>query len=195
MAKNMNERGDHPSATDLDAIAEEQKAAAATGGKALEDIDREIKELELEAKRLQVEELRISTSEAKARRESRKRENVQRQAQLKTDRDNLANIQSQCSHLQGGKPDDVLNGDGKPALTVARMLDGETFLIQCPRCRLKKLTPHPNLRKTDPERYEQEKAKTDALLKLAKRNGLDWMLGPTFKFTDENGSSFIPERV
>ncbi len=195
MAKNMNERGDKPSAADLDAAAEEQQAVVATSGRALEDIDREIKELELEAKRLQLEELRITTSESKARRESRKRENVQRQAQLKADRDNLASIQAQCSHLQGGKPDDVLNGDGKPALTVARMLDGETYLIQCPRCRLKKLTPHPNLKKTDPERYEKEKAETDALMKMAKRNGLDWMQGPTFKFTDENGSSFIPERV
>lgn len=178
----VNEQGDKPTAAEVQV-------------QSLDDIQREIAELELEAKKLQLEELRITTSESKARRESRKRENAQRQAQLKSDRDTLESIQAQCSHLQGGKPDDVLNGDGKPALTVARMLDGETYLIQCPRCRMKRLTPHPNLRKTDPERYAKEKAETDALLRMAKKNGLDWMQGPSFKFTDENGNSFIPERV
>lgn len=190
----INEQaGKTPSAADLDAVAEEQRIAAVTEP-SLEEMQREIAQLELEAKRLQLEELRISTEEAKARRAVKKRENAERQAQLRQEVANQKAIESQCSHLQGGRPDDILNGDGKPALTVTRMLDGKTHLIQCPRCRLKRLTPHPNLAKTDPEKYEHDKAEFDELMKMAKRSGLDPIMGPTFEFS-RDGVNFLPERV
>lgn len=194
-----------PMQTPTPAAAETVEAKAPEiVGPSLEDMHREIAALELEAKTLQLEELRITTAEARAKRESKKRENAQRQAQLKMERDNLEVLQARCAHLQGGGGDgsDILDGGGdqsKPCLYVTRMLDGKTYLFQCPHCRLKFLgPPHPNLKKTDPERFEFEMEKTADLMKRAKRNiaGADaaFIKSPTFEFS-RDGINFLPERV
>ena len=197
MAKNdnpgINQQGgappNPPAATEAN---ESTGTGIAYSGPTLEEMQREIAALELEAKKLQLEDLRITTAEHKARREQKKRENQQRQEQLRLEREGLEALQEKCSHLQGGGGDgsDILDGGGdpsKPCIYVTRMLDGKTYLFQCPHCRMKFLgPPHPNLKKTDPERYERELEKTNDLMRRAKRNiaGADaaFIKSPTFEF-------------
>lgn len=120
--------------------------------------------------------------------------NEQRQSELNAIRKKQENIQRQCRHKQGGKHQNVLKGDGPPAVTAARMLDGYTVRLQCQRCRKTVFTPNPKLEADDPKRYAKELAEYEKFLEMFEDSGMDMIRGPEFMFMRE-GVPFIPERV
>ena len=171
-----------------------------------EEIERELLEVNLETSRLALERQKEDNQVFVMTREQRARQNAQRQQSLAQDAANRAARQAVCLHRQGGGPDDTLEGDGKSCLTLSRVFFANNFLIQCNRCDLALQRPHPALKSKklrDGEtaamrderirKYNEDLAHYNRLLAEAKGNKLRPMLGPTFEFSDEDGTPFIPE--
>lgn len=172
----------------------------------VEELQRQLAAVQLETAQLQLEQQREANMTLKQQREARSRLNRQRQAQLAKEAATTAAIQAMCLHKQGGGPDDVYEGDGKSALVLSRIFFANNYLIQCPRCDLALQRPHPALkskklrdgetaseRDTRVKKYNEDLAHYNKLLAEAKSNKLRPMLGPTFEFTDEDGTPFVPE--
>lgn len=157
-----------------------------------EQLQKMILETQLETAQIALEQQRETNAAFKAHKEAKSRQNAQRQANLALERQSKAAIQSVCLHRQGGHPDNILKGNGPSVLSKTRMLDGRRYLIQCNRCDLKLLTPHPALQKEDPERYAREMAEYNRLSEEADSNGLAQIQGCTFDF-QQNGVSVLPE--
>jgi len=177
-----------------------------TDKRSKEEIEREILEVNLETSRLALAKQKEDNQIFIESREQRSRQNKQRQASLAQDAANRAARQAMCLHRQGGGPDDTFEGDGKSCLTLARIFFANNFLIQCPRCDLALQRPHPTLKSKklrDGEtaqmrderikKYNEDLAFYSKRLAEAKGNKLRPMLGPTFEFSDEDGTPFIPE--
>lgn len=159
----------------------------------LEEIQRLIAVAELQAKVLELDRITDDNSRRLAQKEALAKHNKQIQSDMEQEQRQRAYAQSICRHRQGGKPQNVYAGDGKPCITRTQMLDGYTYLLQCLRCRLKVYTPHPLLKRTHPEEYARLKAFFDQLWTMADESGLDEIRGPTFTF-ERDGVPLIPER-
>lgn len=171
-----------------------------------EEIEREILEVNLETSRLALDRQKEDNQIFTMTREQRTRQNHQRQLQLAAQATSKAAQQAMCLHRQGGGPDDTFEGDGKSCLTIARIFFANNYLIQCPRCDLALQRPHPAMKSRklrDGEtaamrderikKYDADLAFYNGLLAQAKQNKLRPMLGPTFEFSDEDGTPFVPE--
>lgn len=156
-------------------------------------IREEIESVTLETAKLNLEEARERNARLKAEKAERSRKNRQRQAQLANDRETARRVQADCFHQQGGGPEDTLEGDGPSILTVAIMPDGYSELLQCARCGLALMTPHPLLKKEDPKKFAADKKYFDALRKKAKGNKLQPMQCVSFTFQKDDGTPIIPE--
>jgi hypothetical protein len=160
----------------------------------LEEMHRLIAATELQSKILDLDRVKDDNARRLARKEAVENHNRQIQADVEAERRNMELAQRICRHRQGGRPQNVYAGDGKPCIVRTQMLDGYTWLLQCLRCRLKVFTPHPSLRKSHPEEYQKLKAIYDKWLEMSQESGLDEIRGPSFTF-ERDGVPFIPERA
>lgn len=160
----------------------------------IDEIQRVIALTDLQAKLLDLDRIKDENARRIAHQEAIRKHNAQIQADMESQSRQMAYAQSVCRHRQGGRHQNVFAGDGKPCVTRTQMLDGYTWLLQCLRCRLKVFTPHPALKKSDPEGYAEAKAIFDKLWELSADSGLDEIRGPTFIF-EKDGVPFIPERT
>lgn len=160
----------------------------------LEEIQRVIAVTELQSKLLELDRINDENTRRLAQREALAKHNKQIQQDMEQEQRQLAYAQSICRHRQGGRPQNVYAGDGKPCIVRTQMLDGHTWLLQCLRCRLKVFTPHPLLRRSHPQEYDKLKAAYDHLWTLSSDSGLDEIRGPTFTF-EKDGVPFLPERA
>jgi hypothetical protein len=160
--------------------------------KSAEEMQAEILEVELETKRLALEEQREKNEEYTAKKAARKRNNAVRQAELKKEAANNAAIIHSCNHRQGGSPDNMLKGNGPSSIMRSRVMFSNNWVLQCLRCPLQMARPHPNLRKTDPQKYEADLAEYERLLEMSKTNNLPPVEGPAFEFTNADGVAIIP---
>jgi hypothetical protein len=160
----------------------------------LEEMQRLIAATDLQAKILDLDRIQDDNQRRLAHKEAIERHNKQIQADVEAEQRNMKLAQSICRHRQGGRPQNVYAGDGKPCITRTQMLDGYTWLLQCLRCRMKIFTPHPSLRKAHPEEYTKLKAIYDKFWEMSEESGLDGIRGPSFLF-ERDGVPFIPERL
>jgi hypothetical protein len=160
----------------------------------LEEMQRLIAATDLQAKILDLDRVKDDNARRLARKEAVEAHNRQIQADVAAERRNMEMAQSICRHRQGGRPQNVYAGDGKPCIVRTQMLDGYTWLLQCLRCRMKIFTPHPSLRKSHPEEYTKLKLIYDKFLEMSQESGLDEIRGPSFTF-ERDGVPFIPDRV
>jgi len=191
MAKKDTQEQTPNSAKTLPALA---SVPAEYQGLSLEEIQRVIALTELQAKLLDLDRIKDDNARRLAHIEAIRKHNAQIQADMETQQRQLAYAQSICRHRQGGRPQNVYAGDGKPCIVRTQMLDGFTWLLQCQRCRLKVFTPHPSLKRDAPEQYATLKGAFDKLWELSSDSGLDEIRGPTFLF-EKDGVPFIPERT
>jgi hypothetical protein len=160
----------------------------------LEELQRVIAMADLQGKLLDLDRMKDDNAKRVAKRESLEKYNRQLQEEMESQARLMKQAQTICRHRQGGRHHDVYKGTGLPCIVRTQMLDGFTYLLQCTRCRMKVYTPHPSLKRSDPERYAQEKAVYDSLLAMSYESGLDEIRGPSFVF-ERDGVPFIPERA
>lgn len=120
--------------------------------------------------------------------------NEQRQTELAAIRKKEESIQKRCRHKQGGQHQNILKGDGKPAVGAMRMLDGFTIRLSCGRCRKTVYTPNPALEHTDKNAFDEQTKEYEKMLEMFEDSGLDMIRGPEFMFM-KKGVAFVPERV
>jgi hypothetical protein len=165
----------------------------------LEDLQRvqaklqmEILETQLETQKLQLEEAREKNLEYQSRKRQRKLTTTQMQEELAKRRNgNIATVRI-CRHKQGGKPDQRFKGTGASALHMTQMLDGKTMLIQCLRCPLAVMTPHPSIKKENPELYAKLMEEFQELSEQCEEAGMDPVKVPSFSFT-QNDIPMLPK--
>lgn len=123
-------------------------------------------EIQLEKAQMELEQTEEQIAQFKADRESKKRRNQQRQAQMRKEAADAARKARKCSHRQGGSvgKNAPEYGKGPSALTIAIMPDngGQTELIMCSICRLRVWSPNPLFKSPKPrngETVEQAKAR------------------------------------
>jgi hypothetical protein len=160
-------------------------------GLSLQEIQRRIAAADLQAKLLELDRITDENHKRIAKKEALERFNRQIQEDIRSQQKILEYAQSVCRHKQGGRYQNVWAGDGKPCVSRTQMLDGYTWLLQCLRCRMKILTPHPALQRSDPEKYAKNMAIYNKLWELAADSGFDEIRGPTFIFM-KDGVPFIP---
>jgi hypothetical protein len=179
---------------------EDFEASLPKGRKArIEAMQERVLEVELQTK---MRLLRKAERDEQAFEETERRRheaNKTRQDELRVAKRNHEAVVKMCRHKSGGNPQNVLRGGGIGSfstITSFLMPDGVTRLLQCTRCRMKIYSPHTNLKKTDPQRYESELAEFTRLLNISVDEGLQHneMRGPTFLFTNAEGTPFVPER-
>lgn len=163
-------------------------------GMSLDELQRVIALTDLQAKLLDLDRIKDDSARRLAHLDAIRKHNQQIQADMESQQRQLAHVQAICRHRQGGRPQNVYAGDGKPCVVRTQMLDGYTWMLQCLRCRLKVFTPHPALKRHDPDSFAQARAIYDKLWELASDSGLDEIRGPTFTF-EKDGVPFIPERL
>lgn len=163
-------------------------------GMSLEELQRVIALTTLQSNLLELDRIKDDNARRLAHNEAIRKHNVQLQADMESERRQLAYVQSVCRHRQGGRAQNVYAGDGKPCIVRTQMLDGYTWLLQCLLCRLKVYTPHPALKREAPEEYATLKTVYDKLWELSSDSGLDEIRGPTFLF-EKDGVPFIPQRT
>lgn len=111
----------------------------------------EIEKIQLETARLNLDEARESNAQRIARKAQADRLFKERQRGFAAATANRLKMRDeQCSHKQGGSPNDPLSGTGKSALGVTRMPDGWTKMIKCLVCRGEWFTPHPYNMRIEP---------------------------------------------
>jgi hypothetical protein len=120
--------------------------------------------------------------------------NEQRQSELAAINKKQESIQKQCRHKQGGQHQNILKGDGKPAVQAMKMLDGYTIRLSCQRCRKTVFTPNPTDELDDPAAYKKAMEEYEDFLELFEDSGLDMIRGPEFMFM-RKGVPFVPARV
>lgn len=180
----------------------------------LDDLHRQIAQAQLDKARMELELTNEQVAQFKAGRESRSRQNKQRQAQLQKDRLEVARAANDCSHRQGGSAgrQGTPHGKGQSALTIAKMPDDRTELIMCAICRLRVFTPDPrrgSKRAQEGETAADVKArlaeyqndvkefsalKTLQLDKLTAEAAQPMDCGLTFRFVDEDGREVLVPR-
>lgn len=163
-------------------------------GLSLDELQLVIAQADLQTRLLDLDRIKDENGKRIANREALEKYNRQIQMDIASQEAGLKWAQDHCRHKMGGRHQDVYSGDShRSTITRTQMLDGYTYLLLCTRCRLKVYTPHPTLKKTDPERYAKEKAIYDPLLQMSKDTGLDEIRGPSFIF-ERDGVPFIPVR-
>jgi multidrug efflux pump subunit AcrA (membrane-fusion protein) len=175
--------------------------------KSNEQLQRELLETQLDTARIGRERAQQENDTYHQQQAARGTQNKQRQAILAQEAARREEIQRLCLHQQGGGPEDRYEGDGKSALTLSRVFFSNNFLIQCPRCDLALQRPHPKRKspkaifpgetaaaiKARVELYNADVTRYEDLLKRARSNKLRPMLGPTWEFQNEDGTTFIPD--
>jgi hypothetical protein len=159
-----------------------------------EELETLIAQVTLEQQLLELDRIKDESNKRVASKEALVKYNAQIQQAMSQEAAMMASFQKRCRHRMGGQHKDPYSGDGRPCVVRTQMLDGYTYLLQCTRCRLKVFTPHPSLKKSDPERYQQEREVYDKLLQMSIDSQLDEIRGPSFTF-ERDGVPFIPERV
>jgi hypothetical protein len=86
---------------------------------------------------------------AEGARDAKRRQNLQRQAQLRIDLMTRKAVSDKCNHRQGGSPKRQYEGTGDTALKVVMLPDGFSRLIMCSICRLRVFSPHPQDQSTN----------------------------------------------
>jgi len=193
MAKNQTPKSTATASTvaemqDLPELPEEYR------GMSLQQIQLAIAAADLQAKLLDLDRIRDENAKRLAVKQANDNHNKQIQEQIKSEEAMLRFAQSVCRHRMGGYAKNIWAGDGRPCVVRTQMLDGVTYLLQCLRCRLKVLTPHPSLAQKNPAQYQAEMALYQKLWEMSADSGLDEIRGPTFVFK-QDGVPIIPERV
>lgn len=175
--------------------------------RSLEEMQRQLLDTQIETAQIGLEKAKADNDQYRQTQAQRSSQNKQRQAILAQEAANREAIQRACLHKQGGGPEDRYEGDGKSCLTLSRVFFSNNFLIQCNRCDLALQRPHPKRKSPRPlfrgeteaqieariALYNEDVTRYEGLLREARGNKLRPMLGPTWEYSDDEGTIFIPE--
>lgn len=180
--------------------------------RSIEDINREAAEVSLQSAQIRLAQDKKANELYLQAEEQRHKSNAQRQSELKELLKGRRTRQNKCRHMSGGQPKNILKGGGIGSFSLisrSLMPDGVTYLLQCPRCRLKEFTPRKptkldftkagnfNETKFDAamEVYEAAKERFDDLFEKSEDAGLAELRGPTFMFKTIDGVPVVPVMV
>jgi hypothetical protein len=174
----------------------------------LAEIEAETKRVQLETAQIQLEEARERNAQWKNDRQTRSRQNAQRQSQLRADLTDRATVIRGCTHRQGGSPGRERKGTGPSALRVV-ILPDERQLIMCANCPLRVFSPLPTNKnptvlpgetpataKARVAQYNRELEEFEALVthaqdQLTPEAAGAMHCGKTFSFQDRTGANVI----
>lgn len=171
------------------------------------EVRAELADVELQLAKNRLEESKEHLQEFTARREQKARQNAQRQAQMKTDRDDRAATIARCSHRQGGSPGAELEGEGASCLKGIVMPQEERRVVMCNQCPLRvweprKIDGSAKQRKGESATQAADRVKTyraqlkdfeslwkDSQRQLTREAGRPMHCGKTFTFSDSDGNA------
>lgn len=174
--------------------------------KTKEEMEREILAIQLETAQINLEQAKENNAIFMAKKDNTRRQREQAQMTARATEAKAAQLQKVCKHRQGVAPDDIYGeGTGKSCLTRSNIFFSWNWLIQCVWCGLRNQTPHPSRRskkllpgetqemmQARVKKYEEDLAEHKRLLAEAKGNGLPPMVGPQWKFENEDGMEVVP---
>lgn len=148
---------------------------------------------ELETKRITLEMTQDQNQQYKQTKEQRLRSAANAQKILNQADWNRKQVEEGCMHATGGFGlDEIYEGDNKPSVVAMDMPIPGRRAILCYRCLKMVITPDPNLRYTDADKWLEETADYKEFMKLLRKSLSKPMAGPNFNF-EEDGKPVHPE--